>query len=105
MKTIEEIWELLEEEAKLTNCKKREVACVIYDTTNQEIVGMGHNHHVDGICDCKTTRTAIHAEQMARGNMKPRLRGQCIAFINHAPCSNCAKVLDSIVHEVRYRSQ
>jgi len=102
---MEHIWEQLKEEAKKTNCKKRQVACIIYDTMNNEIVGIGHNHHPDGICDCHTTRTALHAEQMARKNMKKRLKGQCIAFVNHAPCNNCAKVLDGIVHEVRYRSQ
>ena len=105
MKTIDEIWEMLDEEAQETNCEKRQVACIIYDKDNKEIVGIGHNRHLDGICDCKTTRTAVHAEQMARKHMKKRLRGQCIAFINHAPCNNCAKVLDSVVKEVRYRSQ
>ena len=102
---MEHIWDMLEEEAQKTNCKKRAVACIIYDTNNKEIVGIGHNHHIDGICDCSTTRTAIHAEQMAVKSKVRRLRGQCIAFINHAPCNNCAKVLDNIVHEVRYRSQ
>jgi deoxycytidylate deaminase len=102
---MEHIWEDLAEEANKTNCKKRSVACIIYDKVNKEVIGVGHNHHPDEVCDCGTTRTALHAEQMAVKNMKKRLKSQCIAFINHAPCSNCAKVLDKVVSEVRYRSQ
>lgn len=102
---MEHLWELLDQEQEYTNCDKRKVACLIYDVINKEVIGIGHNHHPDGECDCKTTSTALHAEQMAVKNMKKRLRGQCIAFINHAPCNNCAKVLDRVVYEVRYRSQ
>lgn len=103
---MEYLWQQLTEEAQKTNCKKRQVACIIYDTMNKEIVGIGHNHHPDNICDCTTTSTALHAEQMAIKNMtSKRLRGQLIALINHAPCSNCAKVLNRVVAEVRYRTQ
>ena len=103
--TEEDIWYKLEKESQKTNCDKRQVACIIYDTVNNEIVGIGHNHHPDGFCDCSSHRTALHAEQQASKGMKPRLKSQCIAYINHAPCSNCAKVLDNIAGEVRYRSQ
>jgi len=105
---MEHIWDMLQDEANKTNCKKRSVACIIYDITNKEVVSSGHNYHPDGECDCESTRTAIHAEQHAVGTMLmkgKRLKGQLIAFINHAPCSNCAKVLNTYVSEVRYRPQ
>lgn len=106
MDNIDYLWTTLEVEAQQTNCKKRQVACIIYDTKKQEIVSFGHNHHPDGVCDCKTTRTALHAEQMAvKSLQEKRAKEHLIAFINHSPCNNCAKVLDTVVSEVRYKSQ
>ena len=106
---MEHIWEELTAEAGKSNCDKREVACIIYDTFAKQIVGRGHNHHKDGVCDCKTTKTAIHAEQAAVDNMlylqRKRLRSQLMAFITRPPCENCKRVLDRYVSEVRYRSQ
>ena len=103
---MEDLWELLDEEAAKTNCKDRQVACLIYDTMTKEVVSIGHNKHIDSECDCDTTKTAIHAEMMCLANMKkPRLKGQLIAMVNHKPCCSCASALDKIVSEVRYRSQ
>ncbi len=103
---MEELWDLLETEASLTNCKDREVACIIYDIINKEIIGIGHNQHIDSECDCATTKTGLHAEQAAIASMQTtRLKGQLIALINYKPCCNCASSLDKIVKEVRYRSQ
>jgi len=105
MKT-KKIWAALEAEKKKTNCKKRQVACIIYDKKADTIVSSGFNFHPEGVCDCATTRTALHAEQIAVKHIwGKRNKKDLIAFINHAPCMNCAKVLDTVVSEVRYRSQ
>ncbi len=102
---MEELWLKLDDEATKTNCVKRSVACIIYDINNKEIVGIGHNYHKDGNCDCTTTRTPVHAEQAAVLNIKSkRLKSQLIALINCDPCENCKKVLNKIVGEVRYKT-
>ena len=106
MDKYKKIWDELKTEAKKTNCKKRGVACIIYNKVTKEVVGIGHNNHPDGLCDCGSTRTALHAEQMAVKNLwGTHNKEDLIAFINHAPCYNCARVLDTYVSEVRYRSQ
>ncbi len=100
------MWEIVEEEAYKTNCKDRAVGCVIYDTMAQDIVGKGHNQHIDTECDCDTTKTAIHAEAAAIANIhSKRLKAHLIAFVNHKPCCKCVSLLDEVVSEVRYRSQ
>ncbi len=102
---MEELWDLLDNEASKTTCTKRSVGCLIYDTINKEIIGIGHNYHKDGNCDCTTTRTPVHAEQAAVLSMKSkRLKSQLIALINCDPCENCKKVLNKVVSEVRYKT-
>jgi deoxycytidylate deaminase len=103
---MDNLWKVLEEEENKTNCKKRKVACLIYDTFAKEIVSVGHNYHKDGECDCYTTRTPVHAEQQAVLNMKEkRPKGQLVAYITCSPCENCKKVLDKAVSEVRYKTK
>ena len=102
------LWQLLDAEANNTNCKKRQVGCIIYDVLNKEVMGIGHNYHPDGICDCVPgPSTAVHAEINAIDNI--RINGfnkdECIALVNRKPCDNCNKALEKIVYEVRYRQE
>ena len=103
------LWGLLNAEAKKTNCNKRRVGCVIYNTITEKIVGAGHNSHKDGICDCSTTKTAVHAEIQAIEDIDVTdinfSRDQCVALVNHRPCDSCNKELSKVVYEVRYRYQ
>ena len=103
---VKHLWVLVYLQAEETNCKDRQVGCVIYNTKLNEIVGKGINTHPDGVCDCSTTKTAIHAEVNAVNSMQETFdRKDLIAFISHAPCCNCTQVLSTTVSEVRYRSQ
>jgi len=100
------LWETIAKLASKTNCKKRAVGCVIYNTVSKQIVGKGYNVHPDGGCDCNTTKTAIHAEVSALNSMKIQYpRENLIAFVGHQPCFNCGVALETVVKEVRYRSQ
>lgn len=102
----ETIWDLVYELGTQTNCKDREVGCVIYNTKLQEVVGKGWNIHLDDKCDCDSAKTAQHAEVTAIHDMLgPFNRQDLILFVSHAPCTACASTVNSIVKEVRYRSQ
>ena len=103
------IWEVVTRMAKFSNCKKRQVGAVIYNTKYNRIVGRGINSHEDGICDCNTTRTAHHAETQALANMKERDlkfdRKDLVLYVNHHLCVACASALETEVYEIRFRSQ
>jgi len=106
----ETLWSLVDALSKRTNCKKRAVGCIIYNTKLQEVVAKGWNIHLDGVCDCLNTEgkkgTAQHAEITALHDMLgPYKREDLILFVNHAPCANCKSEIETVVHEVRYRSQ
>jgi len=102
----EQLWEHVAELAKKTNCKKRAVGAIVFNKKLDLIVGQGYNFHPDGICDCDSTRTAIHAEDMAIQQVaKSHDREDLIVFVNHAPCANCKSLIETRVKEVRYRSQ
>lgn len=102
-----EIWEAVYRISNLTNCKDRKVGCIIYNTQMEMIVARGWNYHHNGSCDCDTTKTATHAEDMAITNIDPKYnnREDLILFVSHAPCKNCKSLIETRVKEVRYRSQ
>ena len=100
------IWAIAHNVSKISNCKDRQVGCVIFNKNTQLVVGIGYNTHPDGICDCDTTKTAQHAEVMAIKNLEgENLKEDLIAYVSHKPCCGCASELDAVVFEVRYRSQ
>ena len=104
------LWQLLDAEANKTNCKKRKVGCVIYNTSTEKVVGAGYNYHENGICDCiPGPSTAKHAEIVAIDNIDVTdanfNKDECIALVNRKPCDNCNKALNKVVYEIRYRSQ
>ena len=102
----ETIWELVDALAKQSQCSKRQVGCVIYNTKLDEIVGKGFNMHLNGVCDCHSTKTATHAEVIALNDiLKPSKREDLVLFVSHAPCKACKSVIEKEVYEVRYRSQ
>jgi len=96
----ESIWEMVDEIASKSNCEKRHVACVITDD-NGVMVATGFNTHVDGVCDCSTTKTAVHAEVMAINSIPIYSRSDDLyAYINHAPCERCGQLLNTVCNEV-----
>ena len=102
----EDIWKCVERLSALSNCKDRQVGCIIYNTKLNEIVSRGWNTHTDSNCDCSTTKTAVHAENMAITSLpQPYDREDLVLFVNHAPCSNCKSLIETRVNEVRYKSQ
>lgn len=105
-KIAEILWKQVNDVAQKTNCKDRAVGCVIYNVKLNKIVGYGHNKHLNGVCDCHSTKTAQHAEVSAINSMEQTYdRKDLIAFVDHQPCFNCASALETVVNEVRYRSQ
>ncbi len=100
------LWELVNTLAKNSSCKKRNVGAVVYNTKLDKVVGRGFNKHMNGICDCLTTKTAIHAEEAALKSIVGKYdRKDLVMFISHAPCANCKSLVETVVKEVRYRSQ
>ncbi len=104
------LWELTNAIAKNSACRKKQVGAVIYNTNLGEIVGRGYNEHEDGICDCLDNKerkgTATHAEVVALSDMEGSYpREDLVMFINHAPCASCKSLIETLVKEVRYRSQ
>ncbi len=94
------IWMNVEDVASKSNCKKRHVGCIIVDEAG-ELVSAGYNVHRDGICDCNTTSTALHAEQMAVDNIPAHLRETDLyAYINHPPCEKCTALLAKVCEEI-----
>ena len=107
---LEVLWQLLEVEAHLTNCRKRKVGAIIYNTSTKEIVGIRHNYHENGVCDCiPGPSTAKHAEIVAIDNIDATdinfNKDKCIALINRRPCDDCNKALNKVVYEIRYRQE
>ena len=92
--TEEDKWSLVESCARKSNCKKRNVGCVVFDS-NWNVIAYGYNYHQDGVCDCgkKGEGTAIHAEDMAASNMFP-YKEETVAYVNHKPCDNCVSELN-----------
>ena len=104
------LWSLTYAIAKHSACRKKQVGAVIYNTKLDKVVGRGCNEHEDGICDCLDSKerkgTATHAEAVAladMGNNYPR--EDLVMFISHAPCAACKSLVETLVKEVRYRSQ
>ena len=100
------LWGLVNALGKHSECLDKKVGCIIYNTKTNEVAARGWNMHLDGVCDCDTTKTAQHAEITAIHDLYlPTVKEDLIAFINHKPCLACSKALDEYVSEVRYRSQ
>ena len=79
---------MVEHEAALSNCLKRHVGAVIIGIDG-EVVAKGHNQHLDGVCDCATTKTAMHAEVDALSNLPVDYIGATTIYVNHTPCDSC----------------
>jgi len=96
-----QIWKNAVQIAEQSNCKKRHVGCIIVDK-NGTMIATGYNKHENGVCDCATTKTAIHAEQMAISMMPEYLLGKpgFEAYVTHPPCDKCETDLSVIVDEV-----
>ena len=96
------IWDRVIEIAKDSNCKKRNVGCVITSEEGQYI-SHGYNYHIDGKCDCiPGPGTAVHAEVDAINNIPvyDRTRDDLVAYISHKPCDKCMSLLNAICKEV-----
>ena len=99
---MNKIWENAMQIAEQSNCLKRHVACIIVDQ-NGTMISTGYNFHEDGICDCETTKTALHAEIMAVNNIPEEKRNiNLYAYITHRPCERCQSILDAVCQNTRY---
>ena len=95
----DEFWlDLVDLAATQSHCLKKKVACVIVDK-KKRLVSMGVNGTLAGMpnkcedSDGKTIhREVLHAEMNALANADKKIIG-CTAYLNYAPCENCAKTL------------
>jgi len=94
--TEQEIWTIVQNVAASSNCKKRNVGCIIMDE-NDTIVSTGYNWHEDGVCDCiPGPGSALHAEDMAVHSIPDvfKRESNLKAYINHKPCDKCISLLE-----------
>ena len=97
------LWGIVDALANQTNCEKRSVGCVIFNKRTNQVVGRGYNWHEDGICDCDTESSSIHAEINAINGIETKYdRSDLIALINRRPCFPCHNALMRHVKEIRY---
>ncbi len=99
---MDNIWKIAVKIAESSNCEKRHVACIIVDD-NGTMVSTGYNWHEDGVCDCDTTKTAVHAEINAINDIPEDKRSDRLyAYITHKPCDRCESLLRTICQDIRY---
>ena len=119
MPKIEEIDKICmksaEEWSKMSKCKRKKVACIIYKPKNNTIISVGYNgtpsgfdnnceNHVDG----KTTNWwVLHAEDNAIVKMA-RSKGESTEgttlYTTCSPCKECAKlIIQAGIKRVVYR--
>ncbi len=97
------VWDKIKDVAKNSNCKKRNVGCIIV-TEDGQLVAAGYNWHEDGVCDCATNKTALHAEIMAVNNIPVHMREENLyAYITHKPCDRCESILRKICTNVEWK--
>jgi len=103
-----EIWDLVEEAAERSHCKKRTVGCVLVDT-NKNFVSMGWNYNpIDGDCEDKNNKTlehVQHAEITAIQHIPKDFTGELVAYVNHGCCKNCFSELSRIVQYIIIKPQ
>ena len=100
--------ELIKITATRSNCQKLQVGCML--VKNNRIVAQGYNGFIAG-CKHESCRrdghevATVHAEQNAITDCAKRgvSCNNCIAYITHYPCLNCAKLLlSSGIKEIIY---
>lgn len=101
-----------EETSKLSSAKRLQVGCVA--VKDNRIIAYGYNGTPSGWdngCEDHTNKTkpeVLHAEanciaKIARSNESSE---DCVMFITHSPCMDCAKLLyQSGVSKVYYKTQ
>jgi dCMP deaminase len=98
--------------SQLSSAKKLQVGCVI--VKNDTIIGIGYNGTPSGwdnTCEdenFKTKDEVIHAESNALMKVARSTNSTegSVAFITHAPCIHCSKLLyQAGVKEVYYRNE
>ena len=91
-------------------CKRLRVGCVlVYDN---RIISTGYNGFISGLQHESIVRNGheiatIHAEQNAINDAAKRgvSVNNCIAYVSHYPCVNCAKTLiSSGINKIIYRN-
>ena len=95
----DEFWlDMVDLIATQSHCKKKQVGCVIVDKSKR-LVSMGVNGTLAGMpnkCEDDNGKTihreVLHAEMNALANADKKIKG-CTAYLNYAPCENCAKTL------------
>ena len=95
----DEFWlDLVDLVATQSHCLKKKVGCVIVDK-KKRLVSMGVNGTLAGMpnkCEDDNGKTihreVLHAEMNALANADRKISG-CTAYLNYAPCENCAKTL------------
>ena len=102
----ETLWQLVTALEGNSECLDKQVACLIYNTSTDEVLGRGWNIHLDGVCDCDTTKTAQHAEQTCYNDLYlPVNRNNLVAYVSHKPCSNCENLLKEVCKTIEYIDQ
>lgn len=95
-------------------CERLHVGCLLVsggDRSNR-IVAAGYNGYLPGTPHTSRVRdgheqATVHAEQNAVADAARRGSSleDCVAYVTHFPCINCAKILAAAgIAEVRYRS-
>jgi dCMP deaminase len=100
--------------ASRSNCARLRVGCIIVtggDRKNR-LVAAGYNGFLPGTPHISRLRegheqATVHAEQNAVADAARRGSSveNCVAYVTHYPCINCAKILAAAgIAEIRYRA-
>ena len=92
------------DEAKQSNCRERQVGCVIVDDLTGEVLGQGHNYSTTCSCndsneDVECPEDVVHAEIAALSNVKVLTFSstpKVTIYITQPPCNNCIANLQEI---------
>jgi len=110
-KFIDYFMRVAEETATLSYAKRLQVGCVI--VKDRRILSIGYNGTPSGWDNCcehenKTIPEVIHAESNAITKLAASTESSkdAIAFVTHAPCIDCAKLLyQAGISEVIYKEE
>jgi dCMP deaminase len=97
-----------------SNCARLQVGCVIVTSGDRKnrLVAAGYNGFLPGTPHVSRLRegheqATVHAEQNAVADAARRGSSveNCVAYVTHYPCINCAKILAAAgISEIRYRA-
>lgn len=81
--------------ALLSQCKKRQVGCIV--VKDGEVISYGFNHGYHEKCDCSMTEKnphCLHAEQMALCGEDREIYEGATLYVTYKPCDKCRLLIE-----------